>query len=80
MKATFAGAADETLTRFNTGGRGSMDLMTLNKDFQRSVIESDIELFQPLDLARIPNARRPVPRPSRMRLGGSATARPTACR
>jgi spermidine/putrescine transport system substrate-binding protein len=56
MNAAFAGAADETLTRFKTGGRGSMDIMTMNKDFQRSVIDAKVELFQPLDLARIPNA------------------------
>ena len=56
LNAAFAGAADETLTRFKTGGRGSMDIMTMNKDFQRSVIDAKVELFQPLDLARIPNA------------------------
>ena len=56
MNATFAGAADETLTRFNTGGRGSMDIITMNKDFQKSIIDSNTELFQALDLARIPNA------------------------
>ncbi len=56
MNATFAGAADETLTRFTTGGRGSMDLLTMNKDFQKSIIDSNTELFQALDLALIPNA------------------------
>ncbi len=56
LNATFAGAADETLTRFNTGGRGSMDVLTMNKDFQRSIIDSRTELFQALDLNRIPNA------------------------
>ncbi len=56
MNATFAGAADETLTRFNTGGRGSLDILTMNKDFQKSIIDSNTELFQALDLARIPNA------------------------
>lgn len=56
MNAAFAGAADETLTRFRTGGRGSMDIMTMNKDFQRTVIDAKVELFQPLDLSRIPNA------------------------
>jgi spermidine/putrescine transport system substrate-binding protein len=56
LNAAFAGAADETLTRFKTGGRGSMDIMTMNKDFQRSVIDAKVELFQPLDLSRIPNA------------------------
>ena len=56
LNASFAGAADETLTRFNTGGRGSMDILTMNKDFQRSIIDSKTELFQALDLNRIPNA------------------------
>lgn len=56
LNASFAGAADETLTRFNTGGRGSLDILTMNKDFQRSIIDSKTELFQALDLSRIPNA------------------------
>ena len=56
LNASFAGAADETLTRFNTGGRGSMDILTMNKDFQRSIIDSKTELFQALDLSRVPNA------------------------
>jgi spermidine/putrescine-binding protein len=56
LNASFAGAADETLTRFNTGGRGSMDVLTMNKDFQRSIIDSHTELFQALDMSRIPNA------------------------
>ena len=56
LNASFAGAADETLTRFNTGGRGSMDILTMNKDFQRSIIDSKTEFFQALDLSRIPNA------------------------
>ena len=56
LTASFAGAADETLTRFNTGGRGSMDILTMNKDFQRSIIDSKTELIQALDMSRIPNA------------------------
>lgn len=56
MTTAFAGAADETLTRFNTGGRGTLDIMTMNKDFQRSIIDSKTELFQALDMSRIPNA------------------------
>lgn len=56
MQATFQVAADEALTRFNTGGRGTMDLLTPNKDFQRAILDADVELFQPLDLSRIPNA------------------------
>jgi spermidine/putrescine-binding protein len=54
-QATFQSAGDEALTRFNTGGRGTLDLLTPNKDFQRSILESGTELFQPLDLSRIPN-------------------------
>lgn len=56
LNAAFAGAADETLTRFNTGGRGSMDILTMNKDFQRSIIDSKTVLFEELDMSRIPNA------------------------
>ncbi len=56
MNASFAGAADETLTRFNTGGRGSLDILTMNKDFQGSILDSKTVLFQELDLSRIPNA------------------------
>jgi len=57
MQASFQSAADETLTRFNTGGRGSMDILTPNKDFQRAILGSNTELFQPLDMARIPSAQ-----------------------
>lgn len=56
MQASFQSALDEALTRFNTGGRGSMDILTPNKDFQNAVLESGTELFQPLDLSLIPNA------------------------
>ena len=56
LQASFQSAADEALTRFNTGGRGAMDLLTPNKDFQRAILASSVELFQPLDLARIPTA------------------------
>ena len=47
LNASFAGAGDETLTRFNTGGRGSMDILTMNKDFHRSMIDSKTEFFRP---------------------------------
>ena len=57
LNATFVGSADETLTRFHTGGRGSMDVLTVNKDFQKSVLDSGQEVFQALDLSRIPNAQ-----------------------
>jgi spermidine/putrescine-binding protein len=56
MNASFQSAADEALTRFNTGGRGAMDILTPNKDFQTAILKSGTELFQPLDLARIPTA------------------------
>ncbi len=55
-QATFQASGDEALTRFNTGGRGTIDLLTPNKDFQRSILAAGTELFQPLDMARIPNA------------------------
>jgi spermidine/putrescine-binding protein len=56
MQASFQSAADEALTRFNTGGRGAMDLLTPNKDFQKAILQAGVELFQPLDLSRIPTA------------------------
>jgi spermidine/putrescine-binding protein len=56
LNASFTSAADEPLTRFMTGGRGSLDLFSVNKDFQSTVLDAGIELFQPLDMARIPNA------------------------
>ncbi|MEP1170356.1 MAG: substrate-binding domain-containing protein, partial [Alphaproteobacteria bacterium] len=56
LQASFQVSGDEALTRFNTGGRGTIDLMTPNKDFQRAILESGTELFAPLDMARIPNA------------------------
>lgn len=56
LQASFQASGDEALTRFNTGGRGTIDLLTPNKDFQRSILEAGTELFQPLDMSRIPNA------------------------
>lgn len=56
MQPSYLGAADEALTRFQTGGRGQMDLMAANKDFQSSVLDAGIEFMMPLDPARIPNA------------------------
>jgi spermidine/putrescine-binding protein len=56
MHATFQASGDEALTRFNTGGRGTLDILTPNKDFQRTILNAGIELFQPLDMSRIPNA------------------------
>src|SRR5262249_7096272 len=57
MQAAFQSAAAKALTRFNTGGRGSMDILTPNKDFQRAILASNVELFQPLDMERIPSAK-----------------------
>jgi spermidine/putrescine-binding protein len=56
LQATFQASGDEALTRFNTGGRGTLDLLTPNKDFQRAILKSGVDLFQPLDMSRIPNA------------------------
>lgn len=55
LQASFQASGDEALTRFNTGGRGTIDLLTPNKDFQRGILKAGTELFQALDLARIPN-------------------------
>ena len=57
MQATFQGSADEALTRFRTGGRGSMDIVALNKDFVRTVLASGVEFLQPLDMSRLPHAQ-----------------------
>jgi len=56
MQPKYIGAADDALTQFQTGGRGQMDLMASNKDFQRGVLDAGIEFMAPLDMARIPNA------------------------
>jgi spermidine/putrescine-binding protein len=54
---TFIADAFEPLTRFQTGGRGQMDIISDNKDFMRAVLDAKQELFTPLDLSRIPNAK-----------------------
>ena len=56
VQATYVAAAEDPLTAFNTGQRGQMDLIAYNKDFGNSVLDAGIELFQPLDMSRIPNA------------------------
>lgn len=56
LNASFTSSADEVLTRFMTGGRGSLDLFSVNKDFQNTVLDAGTELFLPLDMSRIPNA------------------------
>ena len=53
---TFIADPFEPLTRFQTGARGQLDVISDNKDFMRSVIDAGVELFTPLDLTRIPNA------------------------
>lgn len=56
VNPTFIADAFEPLTRLNTGGRGQMDIISDNKDFQRAVLAADVELFQALDMSRLPNA------------------------
>lgn len=56
LQSSYQSALDEGLTRFKTGGKGSLDLLTPNKDFQRFVLHSGIELFQALDMDKLPNA------------------------
>lgn len=56
MRATFQSSADEALTRFQTGGRGAMDIVASNKDFHRAILASEVEFLLPLDMSRIPNA------------------------
>lgn len=55
MNPSFIASPDEVLTKFNTGGRGQMDLIANNKDFQRNMVQGGVELYAPLDLSRIPN-------------------------
>src|SRR5688572_3613078 len=56
VNPTYAAAAEDPLTAFNTGQRGTMDLIAYNKDFGNTVLNAGIELFQPLDMSRVPNA------------------------
>jgi spermidine/putrescine-binding protein len=56
MNPTYMADPYQPLTMFQTGGRGQMDIIADNKDFMREVLEADVELFQPLDMSRIPNA------------------------
>ncbi len=56
VNPTFIADPFEPLTRFQTGGRGQMDLISDNKDFMRAVLDAGTEFFMPLDLERIPNA------------------------
>lgn len=56
VNPTFIADPFEPLTRFQTGARGQLDVISDNKDFMRVVLDAGEELFLPLDLARIPNA------------------------
>jgi spermidine/putrescine-binding protein len=56
MNPTYIADPFQPLTMFETGGRGQMDIIADNKDFMRSLMDGGVELFQPLDLERIPNA------------------------
>ena len=79
LQASFQASGDEALTRFNTGGRGTIDLLTPNKDFQRGILKAGTELFQPLDLAESPILMA-FSRLSRTHPGSKRTARSTAYR
>ncbi len=56
VNPTFIADPFEPLTRFQTGSRGQMDIVSDNKDFMRAMLDAGTEFFQPLDLSRIPNA------------------------
>src|SRR5262245_38628503 len=47
VNPTFIADAFEPLTRFETGSRGQLDIISDNKDFMRAVIDADVELFSP---------------------------------
>ncbi len=56
VRPTFIADAFEPLTRFKTGGKGQLDIISDNKDFQRAILAAGVDLFQPLDMSRLPNA------------------------
>jgi spermidine/putrescine-binding protein len=58
MQPTYLGASTEALTKWQTGGRGQLDVTANNHNFLTKMLQSDppIGLFQPLDMNRIPNA------------------------
>ena len=56
MNPSYMADPFQPLTMFQTGGRGQMDIIADNKDFMRAILDADVELFQPLDMSRIPNA------------------------
>ena len=56
MNPTYMADPFQPLTMFQTGGRGQMDIIADNKDIKRPILDADVELFQPLDMSRIPNA------------------------
>lgn len=55
MNPTYLASPDEALTKFKIGGKGQMDIIANNKDFQRNMLTVGEELYAPLDLSRIPN-------------------------
>lgn len=58
MQSTYLADSNEALTKFQTGGRGQMDMMANNHNVMRKVLTAvpAIEFMAPLDMDRLPNA------------------------
>ena len=59
IDAVYVNSGDELLTKLRSGGLGSIDVVSQNKDYIPLAIKS--KLLQPLDLSRIPNAAKIYP-------------------
>ncbi len=56
MHPTFMAQNDEALIKFQSGGRGQIDIVADNKDFYKVLLDSGTKFMMPLDMSRIPNA------------------------
>lgn len=59
VTATYVNSGDELLTKLRSGGLGTIDVISQNKDYIPLSIKA--KLVQPLDLAKIPNAAQLFP-------------------
>jgi spermidine/putrescine-binding protein len=58
MQSTYLADSNEALTKFQTGGRGQMDMMANNHNVMRKVLTAvpAVEFMAPLDMDRLANA------------------------
>jgi spermidine/putrescine transport system substrate-binding protein len=56
MQASFMAQNDEALIKFQSGGKGQMDVVADNKDFYHALLDAGTPFMMPLDMTRIPNA------------------------